>query len=225
MFIEVVGSLRCVHEHELSWLVASAYRMEARHIVSGELGCHVCGARYPVEDGVADFRELGSASAASPERAPGPPSLTDQPYDAGPAELALRAAALLDLTSPGGLVVLAGSWSVAAPELAGGETAQRVQLLTFDPGAELRGGEGISIALTGRRLPLRPVTARGIALDESHSDPGYVASAAEALRPGARLLAPLSAPIPPGLAELARDERFWLASKGRGEVVRLTMRG
>ena len=62
MFIEVVGSLRCVHEHELSWLVASAYRMEDRHVVSGELGCHVCGARYPVEDGVADFRELGSAS-------------------------------------------------------------------------------------------------------------------------------------------------------------------
>lgn len=228
MFIELVGSLRCVHEHQLSWLVASAYRMEERDIVSGELGCHVCGARYSVESGVADFRELGSESLASPERAPAARPAHDRANDrsreAAPAELALRVAALLDLTSPGGLVVLAGDWSAAAPPLAGGEIAERVQLLVLDPVTELESGNGISLALTGRRPPIRPATARGIALDESHSDHDYVASAAEALRPGARLLAPLSAPIPPGLAELARDDRFWLASKGRVERVELKRR-
>lgn len=224
MFIELVGSLRCVHEHQLSWLVASAYRMEERDIVSGELGCHVCGARYPVESGVADFRELGSESLASPERAPGARPAHDRSREAAPAELALRVAALLELTSPGGLVVLVGEWGAAAPPLAGGEIAERVQLLALDPITQLESGNGISLALTGRRLPLRPATARGIALDESHSDRDYVASAAEALRPGARLLAPLSAPVPPGLAELARDDRFWLASKGRVERVELSMR-
>jgi uncharacterized protein YbaR (Trm112 family) len=224
VFIELVGSLRCVHAHQLSWLVVSAYRMEERDIVSGELGCHVCGARYPIEDGVADFRELGSETEASPERLPGAPPQPDPPYGAAPTELALRAAALLGLTSPGGAVVLAGQWSAAAEPLSSGEVAERVHVLALDPIADLRSGNGVSIALTGRRPPLRPATVRGIALDGSHSDPSYVASAAESLRPAARLLAPVSAPLPPGLAELTRDEHFWLASKGREVRVELKRR-
>jgi hypothetical protein len=116
------------------------------------------------------------------------------------------------------MLVLAGQWSAAAPPLASGEIAESIQLLALDPVTDLASGNGISLALTGRQLPLRPATARGIALDESHSDPDYVASAARALLPGARLLAPRSVPLPPGLAELARDDHFWLASKGR-EVV------
>lgn len=226
MFIELVGSLRCVRPHELTWLVASAYRMEERDIVSGELGCHVCGARYPVEQGVADFRELGSARSSSPERAPGPRPPQAPAHATDPAELALRVAALLDLASPGGLVVLAGEWSAAAPPLASGDLIERVNLLVLDPVTDLDSGGGISVALTGRRMPLRPAAARGVALDESHSDGDYVASAAEALRPGARLLAPVAAPLPPGLAELTRDDRFWLASKGAVlQPMKLRVRG
>jgi hypothetical protein len=37
MFIELVDALRCPVPHEESWLVASADRMEARHIVDGTL--------------------------------------------------------------------------------------------------------------------------------------------------------------------------------------------
>lgn len=214
MFIELVGSLRCVRAHELTWLVASAYRMDDRDIVSGELGCHVCGARYPVELGVADFRELGAASSESAERPPGPPRPHDPAHVTSPDELALRVAALLDLTSPGGLVVLAGEWSAAAIPLASGDLVERVQLLALDPVTDLESGGGVSVALTGRRMPLRPAAARGIALDESHCEPDYIASAAEALRPGARLLAPASSALPPVLTEITRDDRYWLASKG-----------
>ncbi len=221
MFIALVGSLRCVHEHELSWLVASAYRMEDRDIVSGELGCHICGARYPIENGVADFRELGSEAVASPERPPAPPPPAAAPYGDDPTELALRIAALLELASPGGVVALTGQWSAAAAALASGEVAERVHILALDPTAEVQSGNGISIALTARRPPLRPVTVRGIALDTSHSDPFYLTAAAASLRPGARLLAPLSAPLPPGLAELTRDDHFWLARKGAGVRVEL----
>jgi hypothetical protein len=224
VFIELVGSLRCVHEHELSWLVASAYRMEDRDIVSGELGCHICGARYPVENGVADFRELGSESAASRERPPGPPPPPASPYGADPDDLALRTAALLELTSSGGVVVLAGQWSAAAARLATGEVIERVHILALDPTVDIQSGNGISVALTSRRPPLRPVTARGMALDAAHSDLAYVTSSAESLLPGARLLAPLSAPLPPGLSELTRDDDFWLAEKGRGVRVELRRR-
>ncbi|HET7621700.1 MAG TPA: hypothetical protein VFK39_07355 [Gemmatimonadaceae bacterium] len=221
MFIELVGSLRCVHVHQLSWLVVSAYRMEDRDIVSGELGCHICGARYPIEYGVADFRELGSEAEASRQRVPAAPRAPDTLFDTDPTELALRAAALLEITSPGGAVVLAGQWSAAARPLASGESSERVHVLALDPATDVQSGDGISIALTGRRPPLRPATVRGIALDEAHSDPSYVASIADSLRPGARLLAPISAPLPPGLAELTRDDRFWLASKGREVRVEL----
>ncbi|HEU4585916.1 MAG TPA: hypothetical protein VFR95_09205 [Gemmatimonadaceae bacterium] len=224
MFIELVGSLRCVHEHELSWLVASAYRMEDRDIVSGELGCHICGARYPVENGVADFRELGSRSLVAPERPPGPPPPAASPYGDDPDDLALRTAALLELTSPGGVVALAGQWTAAAARLATGDVVERVHILALDPTVEVESGSGTSVALTSRRPPLRPVTVRGIALDAAHSGPSYLASAAEALLPGARLLAPLSAPLPPGLSELTRDAHFWLAEKGRGVRVELRRR-
>jgi hypothetical protein len=223
VFIELVGSLRCVREHELSWLVASAYRMQDRDIVSGELGCHICGARYTVEDGVADFRELGAgpASSSAPSRAAaGSPS----PYDTGPGELALRVAALMELSSPGGVVVLAGSWSSAAAPLASGEVSERAHVLVLDPGVDVRSGGGVSVALTARRPPLRPATVRGVALDAAHSSPEYVVAAAEALRPGARLIAPLATPLPAGLAELARDASYWLAEKGRGVRVELKRR-
>jgi hypothetical protein len=110
--------------------------------------------------------------------------------------------------------VLVGEWSAAAVPLASGELIERVQLLACDPDADLESGGGISLALTGRLIPLRPAVARGIALDDAHSEPDYVSSAAEALRPGGRLLAPSSAPLPPGLEEITRDDRYWLASKG-----------
>jgi hypothetical protein len=223
VFIELVGSLRCVHEHALSWLVASAYRMEDRDIVSGELGCHICGARYSVEDGVADFRELGAeATPASPlsRAAAG----MRAPYDAAPEELALRVAALMELASPGGVVVLAGSWSSAAASLASGDVGERVHVLTLDPAVDVVSGRGISIALTARRPPLRPATVRGIALDAAHASIEYASAAAESLRPGARLIAPLDTPLPAGLAEVARDSDYWLAEKGRGVRVELKRR-
>lgn len=242
MFIELVGSLRCVHPHELTWLVASAYRMEDRDIVSGELGCPECGARYPVERGVADFRELGSTSvspepihepsARQPSAGPEPPEHSrahDVAEGAAPAEEALRLAALLDLTNPGGggMVVVAGGWGAAAGPLASGEIVERTHILALDAPPDIASGGGVSLALTRGLIPVRPSTARGIALDEAHSSPSYLASAAEALRPAARLLAPVRSTIPEGLTELARDERSWLAVKSGpvGGVVQLGRTG
>ncbi|MGH7648269.1 MAG: hypothetical protein ACREND_09140, partial [Gemmatimonadaceae bacterium] len=70
MFIEIVDAFRCTRPHELTWLVASADRLEDRDIITGELGCPVCGARYPIVAGVADFRD---DAARDPAPAPAPP--------------------------------------------------------------------------------------------------------------------------------------------------------
>lgn len=213
MFIELVDSLRCVRPHEPIWLVASAFRMEERDIMSGELGCPTCGARYPVERGIADFRDGGAAPESGPAH-------TDMERGA-PSDQAMRAAALLDLTEPGGFIVLAGAWSAAAHNMVA--LVERVHAVGLNPVAGVRSGGGVSLALASAQIPLRADVARGIALDAAHATPTLLSSAAEALRPGRRLIAPADAPLPTGFTELARDEHHWVAEKqaAAGPVVQL----
>jgi hypothetical protein len=211
LFIELVDSLRCVRQHEPTWLVASAFRMEERDIVSGELGCPTCQARYPVQRGIADFRDGGESPVGTPRSADQYP----------PEEEAMRVAALLDLAEPGGFVVLAGSWSASAHYMVA--LVERVHALGLNPVQGVECGGGVSLALCSAQLPLRSGAARGIALDAAHATPLLVASAAEALRPAGRLVAPANTPLPAGLTELARDERHWVAEKQAhtGPVVQL----
>lgn len=200
MFLELVDSLRCVRTHEDSWLIARADELVDRHIVQGELGCSICEARYAIRDGVASFgggdRTYGRAPTSTPS------------HDTQ--ALALRAAALLGLTGPGGLVVLAGDWSTCADALL--DLAEGVQLLALDPTPELRSGGALSLALIPDVLPLAAASARGIALDAAHATPSLLAGAARALAPSGRLIAPASAPVPESLQELARDDEQWVAA-------------
>jgi hypothetical protein len=192
-----------VRSHEDSWLVARADELVGRHIVRGELGCPVCGARYPVLDGVADF--TGDARESSEARIVDAPRAVS--FDGG---LALRAAALLALIEPGGIVVLAGEWSAAASEIL--EMTENVQLLALDYAPGMRSGGALSLARIGDVLPLAAGAARGIALDAAHATPSLLDGAARALAPGGRLIAPSSARLPDSLQELARDARHWVAA-------------
>lgn len=189
-----------MNPHEDSWLVARADALDARHIVRGELGCPICAARYPVHDGVVDF----AAGSSRP---------TDVRAEQG---LALRAAALLGLTEPGGLVVLAGDSSACADELLA--MTEGVQLLALDFAPGLESGGPLSLARIGDVLPLAEGCARGIVLDVAHATSSLLRGAARALAPGGRLLAPASAPVPSMLRELARDDRHWVAAKSASTV-------
>lgn len=205
MFLELVDSLRCVRPHEDSWLIARADELVGRHIVQGELGCPICGARYRVREGVVDFR-ADAAGAETPRVAC---STREQGLDSDQA-LALRAAALLALTEPGGLVVLAGDWCATAGALL--EMIEGVQFLAFDPEPELKSGGALSLACIADVLPLAAACTRGIALDAAHATPSLLAGAARALVPDGRLIAPSSAPVPDSLRELARDDERWVAA-------------
>jgi hypothetical protein len=193
-----------VRPHEDSWLIARADELVARHIVQGELGCPICEARYAVRDGVADFLDGASPRAAS------------EPVAQDAQALAFRAAALLALTDPGGLVVLAGEWSACAAPLL--EFVEGVQLLALDPAPGLESGGALSLALIPDVLPLAAASARGIALDAAHATPSLLAGAARALAPGGRLIAPASALVPESLQELARDDEQWVAAAPRASV-------
>lgn len=219
MFIELVDRLRCARPHDLTWLVALSERLEHRDIIAGELGCPTCGARYRIARSIADFTlsgadsdtgapvpEVDSAAAAAARR-----ELWSEP----PEELAVRAAALLDLATPGGAAVLAGAWSVSAELIS--VMLDGIALLAIDPPNDLLPtGAALSVLRAGSVLPLRPASFRGIALDAAHATPANLATAAGALGAGGRLVAPASVPLPRGVRELARDERHWVAVAEEG---------
>ena len=91
MFIELTDHLRCPADLDESFLVLLPDKMEGRSVLTGNLGCPVCGRTFELKDGVLD---TGG----------GPPS------DAN-ARTALDADALTTLVGlhgPGGYLALVG---------------------------------------------------------------------------------------------------------------------
>ena len=196
MHLEVVQALRCPRPHESSWLVARTDRLEARHIAEGMLGCPVCGAEYPVSGGTARFA----------------PAVRSEQAAARDDEAAVRVAALLGLTTPTGLVVLAGEWAAVAVEVAA--LADGVHVLSVNaPGAAPPLGLGVSSLESSLAIPLGAAVVRGIALDIAHAAPEGLTAAAGALVAGGRLVAPAGAQVPDTLVALARDEQWWVAER------------
>jgi uncharacterized protein YbaR (Trm112 family) len=201
MFIELVESLRCPRAHDFTWLVASTLEMAGRDIRRGLLGCPTCGARYPIRDGVVDFRTRDGTTPI--------PDSGELAAPAGDAEAAMRLAALLDLTTPGGFVVLAGEWTHLI--LALQASVDGVEIVALNPVVKLESGNGVSITRSDGSIPLRPGAARGIALDAAHAS--RAREAALALKASGRLVAPVSASLPSEMEELARDGAEWVAIK------------
>jgi uncharacterized protein YbaR (Trm112 family) len=197
MFIELVDALRCPNQHEESWMVASADRMEARHIVSGTLGCPVCKAEFPIRDGVVDFRQR--EGGRRPEFDEARPIGTD---------VAVKLAALLDLTDAQGFAVLVGEWGAHATMLA---NLVDTPLIVVDPADEVVGAPGISVIRCDGEIPLATASARGIAIDAPSEQ--RIGSAIRVVRSGGRVLAPVAIPLPAGVRELARSEELWVAER------------
>ena len=207
MFVELIDALRCPRPHADTWLVAAALETRGRCVVRGTLGCPTCRAEYPVHGGVARFDQAPGAAADALARAASPADGADAAPAA--AEEAVRLAALLGLTSPGGIVAVAGAWDAAVDALV--ELAE-VRVLVVDPAHPYAAREPVG-ALTGAWLPVAAASLRGVALDAATAHGDRLAAAVAALRPGARLVAPASAPVPDGARELARDARHWVAER------------
>ena len=194
MFIELVDALRCPAIHEESWLVASTTHMDKRHIVTGTLGCPVCLAEYPIENGVVDFR-----------RDRKPATVQSGEYDA---DAAMRLAAMLDLADASGFAVLLGQWGALAPELTG---LVETPLILVDPPADILGATGVSVLRCDGELPLATGAARAIAIDALNA--GRTQSAVRVTRTKGRVLAPAGMDVPAGVRELARDEQVWVGER------------
>ncbi|MBL8958821.1 MAG: hypothetical protein JNJ98_03140 [Gemmatimonadetes bacterium] len=194
MFIELVDALRCPGAHEETWLVAAVERYHGRYIAEGALGCPVCRAEYRVRDGAVHFTDPAAPMGS-------PPGVL-APEDV------LRAQALLDLSEPGGRVVLAGHAAALADAL---EDAASVATLLVNPvGHSARPGH--STLWCGAVVPLAAGSLRGVLLGAGVSS-AVVPSLVRALRPNGRLVAPVHLPVPMDMVELARDDREWVASR------------
>lgn len=198
MFSELVDVLRCLRPHEESWLVLAARKVENRDILEGVLGCPVCHAEYPIIEGVARF---GSAP-------------NDRRWTVPSEEEALRLVALLDLTGARGYAVIIGGLTRHSSRM---RELTDVQLLLVNPAPDTPIGGGISsmtIQSSWTKLPLAPLSARALALDDG-ATPAQLESAIEIVAARGRILAPVALPMPEGLTELARDDRQWLAERAQ----------
>jgi uncharacterized protein YbaR (Trm112 family) len=208
VFIELIDLLRCVNDHDDTWLVASFKSVTNRFVLEGSLGCPTCSAQYSVSDGIADFSAGFVAPSCEAERAAASHRRE---------ELATRAGAYLEATEPGATVVLGGVWAYAAQELS--EMAD-VRVLALNAPAGVKESSKVGLLHAGSKIPVAEGSVLGIALD-AWFPANIVASAMRAVRPGGRIVGPAIIPAPAEAHVLAHDERYWVAQKAP-EVVTLS---
>jgi len=185
MHLDVIPTLRCPREHEESGLVLVADATRGRHVVTGVLGCPICEAEYPVRAGVAYFTDAVAAAG-----------------DARDDEV-IRTAAMLGLTEPGGVVMLAGHWASLANAISeiGGAL-----VLVVNPPAITQYDEPVSVMYAGDQVPIAEHALRAIAIDA----PLPANNLASVLRPKGRLVATHAVSVPPAIDEIARDADYWV---------------
>jgi hypothetical protein len=204
MFIEFLDQLRCIVPHEDSWLVASFTEQRDRFIVRGTLGCPICFREYPIQNGAAYF---GVAPESVAPESVAPESVAYGDASAAPdPDAAMRAAAFLNARERCTLV-LAGVWAASAHAVT---ELMPMRIFALNPASRMDDSEMVAILYAKDAMPVTPSSIDGIALDRTTATDATVHAALSALRPGGRLVAPVTTPVPDGVTELARDEHYWV---------------
>jgi hypothetical protein len=208
MFIELIDVLRCINAHEDTWLVASFETVSNRFVLDASLGCPSCSAQYPIRGGIADFSAGFAVPSCEAERAAASHRRE---------ELATRAGAYLEATESGATIVLGGVWAYAAQELS--EMAE-LRVLALNASAEVKESHSVALLRVGTEIPVAAGSVLGVALD-AWFPAKTVVSAVRAVRPGGRIVGPVTIPAPAELSVLAHDDNYWVAQKAP-EVVKLS---
>jgi len=190
VLLTLVDSLRCPAGHEETSLVLSVESWSGQRVAEGLLGCPLCHSRYPIQQGTADF--TGNSNFVRHAALGAPPD-------------AMRLAAQLALTEPGGILLLTGRYAACAASLA--EFADVTCLLIDAPVASSPGAVEIRV---NERLPVVDRALRGAAIDEARGDPMFLVEVARCVRPRGRIVAPSPAVPPGGSRIVARDDREWV---------------
>lgn len=193
MFIELTDHLRCSEDHAEQFLVLLPDRVEGRRVVSGDLGCPVCGKVVRVDEGIADFGD-----------APPSDGITSLSADA--------LVACFGLSGPGGYLALAGGLAALGPDLAA--LLPGVRLVLVNPPAGTRDADTGSV-IRCARLPLKTASMRGVAVGADLArHQAWIADAARAALPGLRIVAEGGLPPASGLEVIGSAEGVWVGRVG-----------
>jgi hypothetical protein len=192
VFIELTDHLRCPADHPEQFLVLLPSRMDGRRVLTGELGCPVCGNVVQLADGIADWGDA-------------PPSV------AGTGLTAEAAAAFLGLSGPGGFALLAGGVTTLAPALT--RLLPGVRLVLVNPPAGTPDSEDASV-LRAASVPVKTGSMRGAVLGADVSGfPDRVAEWVAAVLPGLRVVGEGGEPPAAGVEVLARSSECWVGKR------------
>jgi len=198
--IELTEMLRCPEAHEEGFLVMSTGEMLGRMVRSGMLGCPVCGKEYPIVRGVAHFSEKGKGAAGNvqDDRATIPDAATLQ--------------ALLDLSGPGGYVLLLGSAARHAVGLAG--LMGGIHFVGVNAPDDVEELPVLSLLACEAMIPLRQTVARAAVAGRDRLGARWLAEARRVLLPGRRLVIESeSVTAPPGLTQLALGHGLFVGER------------
>jgi uncharacterized protein YbaR (Trm112 family) len=204
MHIELTEMLRCPEPHREEFLVLSTGEMSGRLVHHGLVGCPVCQREYEIADGIVYFGGAGSR-----EQGAGPAPQPPVPGSLLPAPDVLQA--LLDLSGPGGYVVLLGTAVRAGAGLA--KAVGGIHCVGINGPGDLVELPVLSLLRCDAVIPLRQSMARGVVVGAELASPAWLAEAARVLLRGRRLVVVGEDVAVPGVRQLAAGQGLWVGEK------------
>src|SRR5437667_9438392 len=208
MHIELTEMLRCPEPHREEMLVLSTGEVKDRMVRSGIIGCPVCHKEYPISRGIVNFRrsrERISKESSGPRPAYAPPSPL-------PSAEATSLQALLELSGPGGYVVLVGAAARQAVRLS--SMLEGIHFVGINPPPDLDEQPTLSLIYATEKVPLRTSVARGVVVGADLAPPPSLVEAHRVLLRGRRFVVENEEPeLPIGLLKLAAENGLWVGEK------------
>jgi len=206
--IELTEMLRCPEPHREEMLVLSTGEVKDRMVRSGLMGCPVCHKEYPIVRGIVNFRrsqERLLKESSGPRPAYAPPSPL-------PSADAAKLQALLELSGPGGYVVLVGAAVRQAPRLS--SFMDGIHFVGINPPPDMEEQSTLSLVYATDKVPLRTSVARGVVVGADLATSAWLVEAHRVLLRGRRFVVENEEPeLPIGLVKLAAEHGLWVGEK------------
>src|SRR5256712_9362550 len=201
--------LRCPEPHGEAFLVMSTGQMLGRMVRSGILGCPICRREFPIVKGIVNFSGTGKGERGKMDDEGATIPLSPVRF---PAVDPQTLQALLDLSGPGGYVVLVGSAARHAVGLAG--LMGGIHFVGINAPPEVGELPVLSLLACETMIPLRGAVARGVVVGPERTSTAWLGEALRVLLRGRRLvIEDERVTAPAGLKQLAMGEGMWVGEK------------